>query len=137
MYDIRQVTNFSSEVISAPTRTVTVYIGNQRYITVTYYVLDLSRLAGSSGTPINKIGYICEPKANDYPIILTIGGQQRVISIGKTGIYEIMPETFSDINIGGAEVLECTPEVTEIRVPKGQTRSETVKFILDYVFSIN
>lgn len=40
MYDIRQVTNFSSEVISAPTRTITVYIGNQRYITVTYYVLD-------------------------------------------------------------------------------------------------
>ena len=44
-----------------------------------------------------KFGYICEPNAIAYPIF--INGKQ--IELGKTGIFEIQPETFikkSNIN---------------------------------------
>ena len=136
MYDIRQVTNFSSEVTSAPTENVEVYINDKEKAYVTYYVLDMEILTGSSNIPINKIGYICEPKAINYPIIITTGNKERVISIGKTGMYEAMPEVFLDINDEDAEKLDCIPEITEIKIPKGQL-DEVINFKLDYIYSVN
>ena len=62
MNNIRQVTNFSSEVTSATQEAISVYIGNKEYVTVDYYVLPISILTGSSNIPINKLGYICETR---------------------------------------------------------------------------
>lgn len=131
--NIKQVTNFSNEVTSASTETLSIYIGNTEYVDVEYYVLPASVLTGTN-TPINKLGYICEPKGIDYPIVITTGGQSKMIYLGKTGMFETMPEIFLDINAEGAEELDCTPEITEIKVPKGIAGDEPIKFKLDYVF---
>ena len=131
MNDARQLTNFSNEVISATTEDITFYIGNKKYITKTYYVLPTSILTGSSSLSINKIGYICEPKGIDYPIILTTGDTPRIIYLGKSGIFEAMRESFLDINAEAEEELDCLPEITEIKVPKD------IQFKLDYSFAIN
>lgn len=137
MNDIHQITNFSSEISSAPIVYMSVYVGNKRYITVRYYVLSTSILTGSSNTPVNKIGYVCEPRGIDLPITVTTGDVRRTINIGKTGIYEAMPEIFSGSDNEETEELECIPKITEIRVPKGQLGQEDIKFKLDYSFSIN
>ena len=134
MNNICQVTNFSDEVTTASQETLSIYIGNKEYINVDYYVLPVSILTGSANTPINKLGYICEPKGIDYPIVITTGGQSRMIYLGKTGMFETMPEIFLDINTEDAEELDCTPEITEIKVPKGIAGDEPIKFKLDYVF---
>ena len=137
MNDIRQVTNFSPEVTSASQRTIAVYVGNEEYINVDYYILPVSILTGSSNTPINKLGYVCEPKGIDYPIIITTAGVQRTIYLGKTGMFETMPETFLDINNEEAEELKCIPAITQVEVPKGISGEEPIKFKLDYTFTIN
>lgn len=137
MNDIRQITNFSSEISSAPIVYMSVYIGNGRYITVRYYVLSTAILTGSQNTPVNKIGYICEPRGIDIPITITTGDIRRTINIGKTGMYEVMPEIFLNSTEEEAEELECIPKITEIRVPKGQLGQEDIKFKLDYSFAIN
>ena len=137
MNNIRQVTNFSTEVTSATQESISVYMGNEKYVTVDYYILPVSILTGSSNTPINKLGYVCEPKGFDYPIIITTGGEQRTIYLGKTGMFETMPETFLDINDMDAEELDCTPQITQVEVPKSIPGEEPIKFKLDYVFSIN
>ena len=137
MNNIRQITNFSSEVISADLETVSVYIGNREYIDVDYYVLPASILTGSSNIPINKIGYICEPKGIDYPIIITAGGETKTFYLGKTGIFEIAPEKFLDINDEQAEEIDCTPEITQIKVPKSISGENPINFKLDYTFIAN
>ena len=137
MNNIRQVTNFSTEVTSATQESLRIYRGNKEYITVDYYVLPLSLLTGSSNTPINKLGYVCEPKGIDYPIVITTGEQARFIYLGKTGMFETMPETFLDINDETAEEIECIPRITEIKVPKGIPGENNIKFKLDYAFAIN
>ena len=137
MNDIRQVTNFSQEVTSATTETLSIYIGNKEYISVDYYILPISILTGSLNTPINKLGYVCEPRGIDYPIVITAGDERKVIYLGKTGMFEIMPETFTDINDDESEEIDCTPQVTQIEVPKGVPGDTPIKFKLDYTFSIN
>ena len=138
MNNIRQITNFSSEISSAPTTYMSVYIGNKEYVTMEYYILSAAILTGSQNTPINKIGYICEPRGIDIPITITTGGVRRTINIGKTGMYEAMPEIFLNPNEDDDEKeLDCIPEITEIRIPKGQLGQEDIKFKLDYSFAIN
>ena len=137
MNDIRQVTNFSTEVTSATQETLTIYVGNKKYINVEYYVLPVSVLTGSSDIPINKLGYVCEPKGFDYPIIITTAGTDRIIYLGKTGMFETMPENFLDINDEDAEELNCIPQITKIKLPKGIPGEKPIKFKLDYVFAIN
>ena len=137
MNDIRQVTNFSSVVTSASQRTIAVYVDDREYVNVDYYILPVSLLTGSLNTPINKLGYVCEPKGFNYPIIITTANVKRTIYLGKTGMFETMPETFLDINDEHAEELECVPQITEIEVPKGIPGEEPIKFKLDYAFTIN
>ena len=36
-----------------------------------------------------------------------------------------------------AEELECIPQITEVKVPKGIAGDAPIKFKLDYAFSIN
>ena len=135
MNNTRQVTNFSSEVTSATQESISVYIGNKEYITVDYYILPASILTGSENTPINKLGYICEPRGIDYPIIISAGGQTQTFYLGKTGIFELMPETFTDINDEESQEIECIPAITEIKVPKGIAGDIPIKFKLDYAFT--
>lgn len=135
MNNIKQVTNFSPEVTSAALETIAVYIGNTRYVNVDYYVLPVSILTDSSNTPINKLGYICEPKGIDYPIVITTDGVDRIIYLGKGGMYETTPETFLDINDVNATELNCTPEITKVKVPKGISGEEDIKFKLDYTYA--
>lgn len=137
MNNTRQVTNFSSEVISAAQESISIYIGNKEYITVEYYILPVSILTGSSNTPINKLGYICEPRGMDYPILITAGGERKTFYLGKTGIFELMPETFLDINDEEAEEIKCIPQITEIGVPKGIAGDAPIKFKFDYAFTVN
>lgn len=137
MNNIRQVTNFTSEVVSAPQETISVYIGNKEYINVIYYVLSIQALTDLSNTSINKLGYVCEPKGIDYPIIITAGGQTKTFYLDKTGIFEVMPETFLDANDQNAEEIDCIPEITEIKVPKGISGEKPIKFKLDYTYEIN
>ena len=136
MNNICQVTNFSTIVTSASQRTITLSIEGKDY-SVNYYVLPISLLTGSANTPINKLGYICEPKGFAYPIMITTAGEKRIFYLGKTGIFETMPETFLDINDENAEELKCIPEITEIEVPKGISGESPIKFKLDYAFAIN
>ena len=135
MNNIKQVTNFSPEVTSAALETIAVYIGNTRYVNVDYYVLPVSILTDSSNTPINKLGYVCEPKGIDYPIVITTNGVDRIIYLGKDGMFETTPETFLDINDTKAVKLNCTPEITKVKVPKSISGEEPIKFKLDYTYA--
>lgn len=137
MNNTKQVTNFTPEVTSATQETISVYIGNKEYINVDYYILPISILTGSVNTPINKLGYICEPRGIDYPILITAGGERKTFYLGKTGMFELMPETFLDINDEEAEEIKCIPQITEIGVPKGIAGDTPIKFKLDYVFTVN
>ena len=137
MNNIRQVTNFSQEVTSASQETIPIYIGNRETVNVDYYILPISILTGSSNTPINKLGYVCEPRGIDYPIIITAGGQRKFFYLGKTGMFELMPETFLDINNEEAEEIDCIPQITEIEIPKSIPGDTPIKFKLDYSFTIN
>jgi len=137
MNNTKQVTNFTPEVTSAMQETISVYIGNKEYVNVDYYILPISILTGSASTPINKLGYICEPRGIDYPIAITAGSERKLIYIGKTGMFEIMPETFLDANDEEAEEIDCIPQITEIEVPKGIPGDVPIKFKLDYSFSTN
>lgn len=38
---------------------------------------------------VKSLGYICPIPYNDYPIYLTINGEENQIFVGVTGIYEI------------------------------------------------
>ena len=136
MNNISQITNFSSEVTSSTIETIPIYIGNSTTSTnVAYYVIPASTLTGSQNISINKLGYICEPKGIDYPIVITTDGQDRIFYLGKTGMFETAPETFLDINDTSATELDCTPEITKVKVPKGIAEDESIKFKLDYTFT--
>jgi len=135
--DIRQITNFSEVVKKASTTYKTIFVGNRFFKTVQYYVLTLEELTGSSNTPINKLGYICEPRGIDFPIMVTTGNESRMISIGKTGMFEVQPEVFKDINKTDAEEINILPEITGLMIPKGVLGSSPINFKLDYSFIIN
>ena len=137
MNNIRQITNFSDEISQGARSYVSILIGNQRRITALYRTLTADILTGSPNTPINKIGYICEPRGIDYPIMIETGGQFRTFQIGKTGMFEVTTETFSE----GGEKVDLVPKITAIRVPIGEISgisvANPIKFKLDYVYSAN
>lgn len=152
MDNICQVTNFSPEVTNADRviRSIKIFdvkaTSGVSYRTVTYAKLSTASL--SNGIAIKRIGYVCEPRGIDFPIFVATGTkspEQGEIYLGKTGMFETMPETFLDINDSDAEELDCTPAITEIWVPRyiGNNNpsfvaeDEFIKFKLDYVYSIN
>ena len=137
MNSINQITNFSPEIASAQQETLQIYIGNEKYINVDYYILPAEILTGLNNTPINKLGYICEPKGIDYPIAITTENERKLIYLGKTGMFEIMPESFLDINSGESEEIEYIPQITQIEIPKGIAGDIPIKFKLDYTFTVN
>ena len=134
MNNICQITNFSDIISQGTDVQKTIYIGNIKYITVLYKELSVNLLTGSN-TPINKLGYICEPRGIIFPIALEVNGEYKTFELGKTGIFEVTPEIFG----GDTEII---PKITGVRVPIGElgagfTVANPIKFKLDYMFAIN
>lgn len=132
MNNIKQLTNFSEVLRTADRTNIEVEIGNKTTETKEYYILPISILTDNNA-PITKLGYVCEPKGIYYPIMITTGNESRTFYLGKNGIFEVMTETFLDINESGedGEGIELIPQITEIRLPVG------FQFKLDYVFTID
>lgn len=125
MYSIQQVTNFSDVVKNAP---VTSRVIDEK--NVLYYTLQAGDLT-RNGNALLKLGYTCEPKGSQYPIYLMVQNSYKEIWIGITGMFEIQPEIFKNINEESAEDIELIPRVTAIQVPKD------IVFKLDYAYSMN
>lgn len=125
MYSIQQVTNFSDVVKNAP---VTSHVINDK--NVLYATLNAGDLT-RNGSALIKLGYTCEPKGSQYPIYLMVQNSYKEIWIGITGMFEIQPELFKNINDESAEDIELIPHVTAIQVPKD------IVFKLDYAYSMN
>ena len=134
MNNICQITNFSNIIPQGTDVQKTIYISNTKYITVLYKELSANLLTNSD-TPINKLGYICEPRGIIFPIALEVNGEYKTFELGKTGIFEVTPEIFG-------EDTEIIPKITGVRVPIGElgagfTVANPIKFKLDYMFAIN
>lgn len=134
MNNICQITNFSDIIPQGSISYRTIYVGNTRYFTAVYRELSANLLTGSN-TPINKLGYICEPRGIIFPIALEVNGEYKTFELGKTGIFEVTPEIFG----GDTEII---PKITGVRVPIGElgagfTVTNPIKFKLDYMFAIN
>lgn len=149
MYNIKQITNF--DIKDLPEVTKTVIAGGDigydihGYKKVKYKVISQSILKNK----INKFGYCCEPKAIQYPIFLTINGKEVEVEpqgfqIGKTGMFELQPDTWKDINDFNSEEKEAEVFVTEIKVPwewinesEDNKRQYGFNFKLDFIYSVN
>lgn len=130
-YNIQQVTNFSENMDRATTTTHRILIGNTRYENKEYKILTVTNLIGNL-IPINKLGYICEPKGIDYPIYLMMSGTVKEFYLGKTGIFEIQSEDFKDVNGDEEdEGISVEPKITAIHVPT------EIQFKLDFAYTIN
>lgn len=130
-YNIQQVTNFSDNMQTATSTTHQVLIGNTKYENKEYKILTATNLIGNP-IPIVKLGYVCEPKGKDYPIYLVSNGDEKEFYLGKTGMFEIQPETFLDINGDeDEEIITVIPKITAIHVPVD------IQFKLDFVYTIN
>ena len=130
-YGIQQVTNFSNIMQTTASAYHQVLIGNTKYENKEYKILTATNLIGNS-IPIVKLGYICEPKGKDYPIYLVSNGEEKEFYLGKTGMFEIQPETF--LNINGdedEEIITVIPKITAIHVPTD------IQFKLDFVYNIS
>ena len=95
-------------------------------ITKDYVVFPASYFGASA----SKLGYNCEPKGIGYPIYLTISGVEKQFYVGKTGMYEIQPEPFNDINDDNPQEKIAEVYITEVKVPKG------IRFKLDYITAV-
>lgn len=102
MYNIKQITNFTIPD-TAPTTQEQIKIegdvipGTSTPRIRTVYYKDITNDIISQG--IEKIGYCCEPKALQYPIYLHFnnGAEYEYFQIGKTGMYEVQPEEYKNI----------------------------------------
>ena len=123
-YNIKQVTNY--DISGYPTVNYSITFPNGDVKTVPY-------ITALDGSQIVKLGYCCEPKGIELPIYIRTndGKGYREIQIGKTGMYEMQPELWHDVNKPDIEEEETTVVVTGVRVPKG------IEFTLDYVLTIN
>ena len=141
MYNIKQYTNFSPEIRNAPEVPEVVHTGGDvgQSKEVTYKLIDQTLLKND----IQKFGYCCEPKALQYPIFLTIIGQdgpyKEEFQIGKTGMLEIQPEIWMDVNDDDPTEEEANPSVLQIEVPWywNEEPDEILNFKLDFIYNIN
>jgi len=116
MNNIKQITNF--DLVDAPEVTRTVIAGGDTGHTreVTYKIISQNLL----GNEITKFGYCVEPKAIQYPIFLTIDGTEKEFQIGKTGMFEVQPDSYKDVNSEDPEEQEEREYeifIEEIKVP--------------------
>ena len=141
MNNIKQITNFDIKDAITVTKSVIAGgdIGYDKHgrRTVEYKVLSQTYLKNN----INKFGYCCEPKAIQYPIFLTINGIEKEFQIGKTGMFELQPDTWQDVNSYNPEEQESNVVVTEIKVPwrfdENENNYQGYNFKLDFVYNAN
>lgn len=94
---------------------------------------------------INKFGYCCEPKAIQFPIFITFSNNvKKEFQIGKTGMFEIQPETWRNVNDETMTDEETAIiNISEIEVPWRKVADEVGKnyqgynFKLDFIYNIN
>ena len=80
---------------------------------------------------VEKLGYCCEPKGIGSSIFLYLENKEQAIQfvIGKTGIFEVQPETFLKQNEEGfMENVDMKISIIGIEIPKN------LKFVLDYAY---
>lgn len=142
MYNIKQITNF--DIKDAITTTKNVIAGGDigydkhSYRSVQYKTISQSYLRNT----ISKFGYCCEPKAIQYPIFLTINGVEKEFQIGKTGMFELQPETWMNVNRDDSEEQEANVIVSEIKVPwrfdePNDENYQGYNFKLDFIYTTN
>ena len=132
MYNISQINSFQVKENSYPEESIYIDIGgpagpkNREVI----YKIALSNLN------IIKFGYCCEPVAIPYPIYLTINGNEQKFEIGKTGMFEVQPEIFKNINNPDAEEEEINITITQVKVPirVADGSIPDFNFKIDYVY---
>lgn len=122
-YNIRQITNHNADALDS---------GNEP----NYYEFRFSSELGASKPaeelPALKLSYICEPNAINIPIYIAFSGSTTYnrINIGKTGIFEIQPESrISDILTQEVEEEDIEFKIIGIKVPKG------FSFSIDYIIA--
>ena len=83
---------------------------------------------------VNKLGYCCEPKGIGSWIYLYLENQNQAIpiQIGKSGMFEIQPETYKQLNSddGTNEQVDMKIKIAAIELPKD------IKFTLDFAYNI-
>lgn len=125
MADIKQVTNYSNQLGPAVNEQIHKK-GEKDPITYAYHSIR------NIPSNVAKIGYCCEPKGIAYPIFLLSQGESdwKEYQIGKTGMLEVQPEEWKDVNSENEEDREGLTAYTYIigiKVP------DRIKFVLDYV----
>lgn len=120
--NISQITNFDLADRQPDTTKSITFPGDEEPTTVGY-------ITWNPRATIIKLGYVCEPKGINYPISLKVNGDFKNFNLGKTGMFEIQPEIFKDINDTSEEAEEenIVVEVTEVQFPVG------IIFKFDYV----
>lgn len=117
MYDIKQQTKKDYTRIES--------IGG-----ITYYCHTLS------GDQIYKFGFIGNESAIGYNLILKVDDRTTTIKLGKTGMYELSPEIFKDINDEESEEKNVLLNISEVWVPipKNKYNQDITDFeyIIDY-----
>lgn len=158
-YNIKQKTNYSCvrDEVGTILKTFALDDPNQENITTItakYYELNkgylLNQEENLSKANILKLGFICEPRWIGCPIFLKHENETEYntcIYIGKTGMFEINPGFYFDINDSQSEEQDFQPKITGILVPKCkmieiregvyEENLPPIKFKLDYIYNIN
>lgn len=135
MNDLKQITNYNIKNASEVEKNIVVggQLPKRQFI---YKVITTDML----GKPISKFGYCCEPVALNYPIFLTIEGEEKEFQIGKTGMLESQPEEWRDVNSEDEELLEtqeASVYISEIKVPWREKNKEDSADYFGYKFTID
>ena len=133
MYDIKQIANFDFN--SSPITSFYTITDTSHTITIGGNIIleDFPYKRITFNKDIPKFGYCCEPKALSYPIFINSKGNNefKEFQIGKTGMFEIQPETWYDINDDESYEQETEVLVSGIDIPYG------FNFKFDYIYPDN
>ena len=126
MYNIKQITNYN--FTSSPITSFYTITDIPHNITIEGKLINnypYKRITFNKNIP--KFGYCCEPKALLYPIYL----DNKEFQIGKTGMFEIQPEIWYDMNDDESYEQEMEVTITSIDIPC------ELKFKLDFIYPDN
>lgn len=121
MPNIKQLTNFSSEVISSSTISRPGFNIDGRGQRIIFKLIDL-------GTDkISKIGYCCEPKAQIFPIMF----MNDYFYPGPNGIYEVQKEELNKILKEKYGEMNNFSQFKEVYIPQIAISDEIPSIIID------
>lgn len=101
---------------------------------ITYYIHNL-------GTAY-KLGFIGNPPIIGLPLILTTSQGEVTVYVGKTGMYELQPEMFKNVNDDESEEEEVVITISKIQVPIPKDKNgndmgiEEFTYIIDYAVAL-